>query len=359
MDLLAVWADRQPIRIDRLRRRSPTPPARYPPVQHVAETSAITYRSFRNSDPPALVALWHDCELGRGAASGFSYDALEFLNFSQRYFDPNGFIVAVEEGSDDIVGFVHAGFGPNEDFSALTKERGAICAIMVRPQFRGLGVGRELLSRAEAYLRDNGATELIAGPAPPFDPFYIGLYGGSRPTGFLESDPDAEPFLTKLGYEPAERYFVLQRDIVNTRDPLNFRLVNVRRKMKLSIAAGSPRSDWWWMTRYGRLETLRFLLEPKSGGESVASVTVIGLDLYLQKWHQRVVGLIDLNVNEDSRRKGYAQTLLTELCKRLRDEMVTLVEAHVSESNTAALKVFEYSGFEKIDTGVVYRKQAE
>jgi len=329
---------------------------RYPPV---AETSAITYRTFLNSDPPKLVQLWHRCELGRGAASGFSYDALEFLNFSQRYFDREGFIVAVDEETDRIVGFVHAGFGPNEDFSALSHDRGLICAIMVDPAKRGHGIGRELVARAEAYLRELGSREIIAGPAAPFDPFYIGLYGGSRPTGFLESDPHAEPFFRSLGYEPSERYAVLQRDIVNTRDPMNFRLVTVKRKMKLSIAGGPARTDWWWMTRYGRLETLRFMLEPKLGGEPVASVTVLGLDLYLQKWQQRVVGLIDLKVDESARRKGYAMALLTELCKRLRDEMVTLVEAHVCEENEAALKVFKFSGFERVDTGIVYRKVLE
>ncbi|QDT66457.1 GNAT family N-acetyltransferase [Calycomorphotria hydatis] len=316
----------------------------------------IEYRHFHNADPPKLVALWHACQLGRGAAGGFSYDALEFLNFSQRYFDPRGLIVAVDSESKKIVGMVHAGFGPNEDESAINNELGVICLLLVHPDFRKQGVGRELLQRGEEYLYGKGAKTVYAGAFAPNDPFYVGLYGGSRPTGFLESDPDAAPFMAKAGYEPDQRFAILQRDIVNSRDPMNFRLVTIRRKMELVIRHDHANPTWWWMTRYGRMETLRFQLQPKTGGEEVASVTVLGLDLYLQKWQQRVIGLIDLTVDEEDQRKGYGQALLAELCRRLRDEMVTVVEAHVAETNNPAMGVFKASGFERVDTGIVYRK---
>ena len=68
----------------------------------------IEYRPFRNSDPPQLVRLWHESGLGRGAARGFSYDALDRLLLGQHYFDRAGLIVACD--GTQIVGFVHAGF---------------------------------------------------------------------------------------------------------------------------------------------------------------------------------------------------------------------------------------------------------
>lgn len=302
------------------------------------------------------MALWHASRLSRGAAGGFSCDAFELLNFAQRYFDRDGLILAVDEETKDVVGMVHAGFGPNEAHSDIDHGVGVICLVLVRPDFRRLGVGRELVRRAEEYLTSRGAETLFAGPAAPFDPFYVGLYGGSQPSGFLESDPDAAPFATAVGYEPVERFAVMQRDLQSGRDPMSFKVVTIRRKTELGMAGAPENPTWWWMTRYGRLDSLRFLLVPKTGGAPLAGVTVLGLDLYLPKWQERVIGLTDLTVPEDQRRKGYGQALLLELSKRLREELVNKLEAHVSESNPSAIRVFETSGFSRVDTGVVYRK---
>lgn len=316
----------------------------------------IEYRRFHNSDPPRLVSLWHDARLGRGAAAGFSTDAFELLNFSQRYFDRDGLIVAIDTESDDLAGFVHAGFGPNDDQSALDTGVGVICATVVRPDRRRQGIGRELVFRAETYLRDRGAETILAGPAAPFDPFYVGLYGGSQPSGFLESDEDAAPFFTAIGYEPIERFAVLQRDLQTGRDPMSFKVVTIRRKTQLGMTHGPDDPSWWWTTRYGRLDTLRFVLVPKAGGDPIAGVTILGLDLYLPKWQERVIGMTDLSVPHDERRKGYGQALLLEVAKRLREELVNKLEAHVAEKNAAALLTFESAGFSRVDTGVVYRK---
>ncbi len=316
----------------------------------------IEYRRFHNSDPPRLVALWHDCRLSRGAAGGFSCDAFELLNFAQRYFDRDGLILAIDSESDEVVGMIHAGFGPNDAHSDIDAGVGVICLVLVRPDFRRQGIGRELVRRAEEYLQTRGSETLIAGPAAPFDPFYVGLYGGSQPSGFLESDPDAAPFLAAVGYQPVERFAVMQRDLQSGRDPMSFKVVTIRRKTELGMAGAPANPTWWWMTRYGRLDSLRFLLVPKLGGEPLAAVTVLGLDLYLPKWQERVIGLTDLVVPEDERRKGYGQALLLELSRRLREELVNKVEAHVSESNSEAVKTFEAGGFARIDTGIVYRK---
>lgn len=316
----------------------------------------IEYRRFHNSDPPRIVALWHASRLGRGAAGGFSFDAFELLNFAQRYFDRDGLILAVDRDADKVVGMAHAGFGPNESEGAIDTGVGVICAVVVRPEYRRKGIGRELVRRAEEYLKLKGAETILAGPAAPFDPFFVGLYGGSQPSGFLESDPDAAPFFTSLGYEPVERFAILQRDLQSGRDPMSFKVVNVRRKTQLGMTPGPDDPTWWWTTRYGRLDSLRFLLLPKPGGDPLAGITILGLDLYLPKWQERVIGLTDLAVPEDERRKGYGLALLLEVAKRLREELVNKLEAHVSESNPTALRTFEKAGFSRVDTGVVYRK---
>ncbi len=275
----------------------------------------------------------------------------------QPYFDPQGLILAIHEGS--VVGMVHAGFGTNDTETGLMLESGVICMLMVHPDFRRQAIGSHLVSLAEDYLTNRGATNIFAGPAEPLDPFYFGIYGGSQPSGFLISDADADRFLKSQSYEPFEHHAIFQRDISRQSDPTNMRLVAIRRKMQLAIAHPRDEMSWWWITRYGRLDSVRFQLVPKDRGDAVAEVTVLGLDLYLDKWQERAIGLTDLRVADDQRMQGYGQALLIEVCRRMRDEMVTRVEAHASETNAGALAVLQSAGFERVDTGIVYLKVNE
>lgn len=311
------------------------------------------FRAFHNSDPPQLLRLWHSAGLGRGAAECLTNDAFEVLIYSQPYFDPNGLIVALNNG--EIVGFVLAGFGPNSDQSALDYSQGVICAVIVHPNFRRQGIGRELVQQAEQYLKEKGADKITAGASGLLSPFLVGLYGGTRPSGFLLSDPDAAPFFEAIGYEAKGTIRIYQRDLLGQKPPIKFHLVNLRRKMQLMISDDYQAPNWWWSTRLGRLETLHFELVPKSGDAAVASATVVGLDLYIPKWEERVIGLTDVFVKEEMRSKGYGQSLLMEIGRRLQDELITKLEWHVEESNAVARHVAEAVGYHQVDTGIVYQ----
>lgn len=316
----------------------------------------VEYRPFTNIDPPSMVALWHECHLGRGAAAGFSADALERLVFAQPYFDPNGLILALED--DRLVGAVHAGFGPNAELTALDKTRGLICHLMVSPKARAAGIGTELLRRGEEYLHQFGAKEIHAGPAPDEAPFYVGLYGGTAPVGFLESDPVAAQFFSSHGYAPGEKYLIYQRDLNTDKEPINFRVNSLKRKMALSLSEPLDQPNWWWVTRLGRLDTLRFALVPKSGGSEVATVTIVGLDLYISTWNQRAIGLVDLSLANGETNDQYRQILISLACQRLKEELITKVEIHCSETDKAIADMAVSTGFSLVDTGIVYTKHA-
>jgi ribosomal protein S18 acetylase RimI-like enzyme len=314
----------------------------------------IEYRRFRNSDPPHIRRLWCEAGLGRGAATALDGDSLESVVFAQPYFDREGLIVAID--GERIVGFVHAGFGPTADEQHLSRNEGTIHMVIVAGSHRRQGIGRELLRRAEDYLISRGAKAIFAGAAAPRDAFYFGIYGGSQPAGFLESDPLAQPFLIALGYLPHERRLIFQRSLEEQREPVGLRLMSVRRTTKLGAIPTEQPPTWWSQTRMGRLDTVTLSLLPKAGGQPLAQVTVVGLDHYLASWNQRAIGLINLQVPEPQRRKGYAQALLVEVCRRVKNDLITLAESHVSEGNEAGIKTLLSAGFRQVDAGVVYRR---
>ncbi len=314
----------------------------------------IEFRSFRNSDPPGIWKLWSEGQMGRGAALPRSMDAFEELNYGQPYFDPMGLVVALD--GPRLVGMVHAGLAATEDRSQLDRTTGVICAVLVHPEYRRNGIGTELLARAEAYLRGESVTRILAGPARGLDPFYFGLYGGCRPSGFLLSDPAAQPFLQRLGYGEFERHGVFQRDLTIPRDPTGMRSVTIRRQTELVTLDSPETPNWWWFTHLGRTDSIRYCLNLKRTGESIASVSVTPLDHYADAWNDRSVGIVDMRVADAFRGQGYGQTLLIEVVRSLRQDHLQRAEVHAPESSPMAIRALIAAGFMRIDTGIVYQK---
>ncbi len=284
----------------------------------------------------------------------FPNDAFDMLVLAEPYFDRNGLIVACD--GKEVVGFVHAGFGANADGTGIGTAAGIICVVLVRFDYRRRGIGRELVRRAENYLTGRGATAIFAGESGRRNPFYLGLYGGAESAGMLESDINAAPFLTALGYQPAERYVLMRRDITEKKDPFDPRMLAIKRAVKFGVMDHPADADWWWMSRQGRFGSLTFILVPNSGGAAPAEVTFWEMELQAATRGERTAGITDLKVAEPDRRKGYAKSLLTEVIRRLREELVTRVEVTIRDDNTAALTLFRALQFEQFDTGVVYRK---
>lgn len=315
---------------------------------------SVQYRSFQNSDPPRLHQLWHACALGRNAAEGFSCETFELFACCQPYFDREGLIVAAD--GNRIVGFVHAGFAPNELQSGLNRADGVISALMVHPEYRRRHIGSELVRLAEQYLNSRGAVSVEAGGGLDRNPFYTGIYGGLQASGFSSGSAAWKEFFASCGYRFGSETYVLRRDLQQTRDPVNARVLRVRRNLNLVIT-DRPRSEsWWWFARFGPLDSLRFELQDRSNQAVVASGQIIGMDLFIPKWGVRSVGVRNVFVPESQRRHGYALALVLEICKRLRDELVQLVEAQVAATDKPAIDLFTSARFSLEDRLITFRK---
>lgn len=314
----------------------------------------IEYRPFRNTDPPELTDLWNFGRLGPGAALEFPNEAFDMLVLAEPYFDRRGMILAWD--GRELVGFVHAGFGANPEGTAIATDQGVICAVLVRMDYRHQGIGRQLVAKAEEYLRSRGASQIFAGESGRRNPFYLGLYGGAESAGFLESDLNAAPFMAAMGYQPVERFTLMRRDISEKKDPFDPRMMAVKRLVKFGVIDRPSDASWWWMTRYGRFGSLTFVLVPKDGGNPPAVVTFWEMELHAATRGERTAGITDLVVAAGERRKGYAKALITEVIRRLREESVTRVEVTIREDNIPAINLFRSLNFEPFDTGVVYVK---
>jgi ribosomal protein S18 acetylase RimI-like enzyme len=126
--------------------------------------------------------------------------------------------------------------------------------------------------------------------------------------------------------------------------------------MKFGVMDRPSDANWWWMTRQGRFGSLTFALVPNAGGNPPAEVTFWEMELHAATRGERTAGISELKVEAASRRKGYARSLITEVIRRLREELVTRVEVTIRDDNVAALNLFRALNFVPFDAGVVYRK---
>lgn len=315
----------------------------------------MRYRHFRNADPPAVAALWNESLTHRGAVELRSHAPLENAVFNKPYFDPSGFIVAEDE-SGKMAGFMHGGFGPNEEFTALDYSKGVICAFAIRPEFRRKGVATELLRRCEGYLRQRGATIIQAGTTRPNKPFYLGLYGGSDAPGFLRSDTDIEPFLLAHGYQADQRVNVFDRRLDVPLNIVDARFGALKRKYDAQALPQAKLGTWWRECVLGTLDPSEFRLDDKASGQTAAKAMYWEMSDYGWRWGAPAAGVIDVQVRNDLRRQGLGKFLLAQLLRHLQEQYYAVAEVQVPEEEETAAKMFRSLGFVQVDVGVSYLK---
>jgi ribosomal protein S18 acetylase RimI-like enzyme len=314
----------------------------------------IRYRIFRNEDPPALAEIWNASDLGRGAAGPISAGLLDRDILSKPYFDRAGLIIAEE--NEVPIGFAHAAFGPNDDETTIDPRRGVLCAVMVRPEYRRRGIGSELLRKAEEYLKTRGTAEYKAGCAPPINPFYFGLYGGSDVHGILDSDKSAEPFLRRHGYESTEPALVLTRRFGGKSIVGDGRWADFRQRYEIQFVSLAPISSWWQDCRLGMIEPAEFRLVDRDGNQTAARIIVWEMASFEPKWNTSTVGILDMVVRSDVRRRGLGKFLLAIAMRTVEEQRFAAIETHCDEKNSAALALFHGLGFVQVDRGRTYRK---
>lgn len=312
----------------------------------------IVYRAFRNTDPPRLAELWRN-QTRRGLMQPMTMAALDRYVLSKPTFDREGLIVAAD--GERLLGFAHAGFGPSEDGSSLSRADGVVSLVMLHAD-ADANVAGELLLRAEQYLLSRGARRLFGGGQYPLSPFYYGLYGGSEPSGVLDSDSVGQRIFADNGYAPHLRSQVLHRELGSFRPVVDRQQMQIRRQTNVEIAVDPPASSWWEAVMFEPFERTRCFIVPRDGGAPSASVQFWNMETMTATLGVQAVGIVGLEVNNPRRRQGLAKFLLGEALRQLHAHGVTLAEVHVAESNEPALNLFRSLGFNQVDGSTLYCK---
>jgi GNAT superfamily N-acetyltransferase len=317
--------------------------------------ATLTFRTFRNNDPPVLAELWRSCAGQAGLVQPVTTELLDQLVFAKLYFEQGGLFIAFED--DRPVGFAHAGFGPNEDQRWISTETGVTCLLLVRPDCAAAGeAAAGLLERCEEFLRGRGTKTLYGGGLLPWSPFYIGLYGGSESPGVLDSDALGQQLYRNSGYEAVENTILLQRDLSGFESVIDRRQMQIRRQMIVEVTSDAPTRTWWEASVLGQFDLTRFDLLPRSGGTTVATAVFRSMEPTVTNALSRATGLIHFEVVTDYRRRGVAIFLLSEAFRQFIRQGIIMVDAQVPERDQTALGVMRKLGFQQVAKGTVFRK---
>ena len=315
----------------------------------------LTYRTFRNTDPPIVTELWRSRAGQPGLTQPVSPDLLEQLVFAKLYFDYGGLVLAFDDGRP--VGFAHAGFGPNADASWVATETGVTCMVLVRPDCAEAEVAAGLLQRCEEYLRRRGAKVLYGGEFQPLAPFYQGLYGGSESSGVLDSDPIGRQLYSGRGYQVADRMLLLRRDLSGFESVVDRQQMQVRRQMVVEVTLDAPTRTWWEASTLGVFDLTRFELVPRDGGSPIATATFRSMEPTGGATLVRAAGLLAIDVNAAYRRRGLAVFLLSEAFRQFIRQGIMLVEAQARANDEAGVATLRKLGFQPVAEGSVFRKE--
>lgn len=313
----------------------------------------LTYRTFRNLDPPAIVGIWRSRAGQPGLMHPVSVDLLEQLVFGKLYFDYRGLTLVWDDGQP--IGFAHAGFGPDEQERSLSHEYGVTSMIMTRAQRPDVAAG--LLERCEKYLCECGAKVLYGGSIRPLNPFYLGLYGGSEQPGVLDSDTVAQEMFRAHGYREIDQTLIFERSLTNFQSLIDRQQLQIRRQMAVQTTVDAPTETWWQACTMGDYDLTRFDLLPRGSGRVLAralfrNMVPAGISTFV-----RQAGLIDLQVDPAHRRQGLATALLSEAFTTFLRQGITLVEVQTTAPNTAAIHLYRKLGFTQVRQGSVFRKE--
>ena len=109
---------------------------------------------------------------------------------------------------------------------------------------------------------------------------------------------------------------------------------------------------------FGPLELHDYRLTEKATGKWAARASLWEMETYSPAWNEHAIGLAELEVVGDVRRKGLARFLLAQILRHVQEQFFTVVEIQAAETNAAAVNLIRGLGFTQVDRGRRFRREA-
>lgn len=323
----------------------------------------LTIRSFRNEDPPRLLALWKKSQIhaNRSRLIPLTMGSMQMQVLGIPLFDLRSIILAFD--GHVPVGYVHTCFGPNAEGSDFSDRSGQICFLCVDPEYSDpWGAARILLRAGEQYLLERGATEILGGSPRPSAPFYTGFYGGGEPIAIFDSDRCLGQVFQEAGYRSHCRTTRYHLNLTQYMPPVNINSVSWRSQTLVSFSESLKARNWWEACTLANYEWLEATAILKSTNRPVARIRIrianpdTEMDdiMYGGTWD---AALMDIRVHPDFQQKGVAAHTLAETLRHLvAKQDVMQIEAHTTDNLISVNTLLQRFFWKEVDTGTIYRK---
>ncbi len=125
----------------------------------------MTVREARSADLDGICRLSNEINADHHAHMPLDFVKPDGSNRDQAYWlgfmNTDGSAVFVTEDNGVLTGAVAVSVPTSAPYPFLTsRPRGLVATIVVAESYRGMGLGRELMSAAEAYAKDRGAEDI-------------------------------------------------------------------------------------------------------------------------------------------------------------------------------------------------------
>lgn len=316
----------------------------------------IRFRPFKNDDVPAIAKLWSTALPDVGVSRPLNAHEFDSLVMCKPFFEGAGVIVA--ERACEVVGFAHAGFGPEAEapdhHHRLDYQLGTIGMLVAEPGPDDRKISDGLIAAAERYLRQKGAKVIYAGGQLPLNPFYWGIYGGSEWAGILGGHLGFHAAVQRAGFESVSTTVLLDFDLARTeiRDP---KAAILRRQTQIQISEDDSVVDWWEAAALGDFRPTLYRLISKADATELARATTWDMSGFGRKLNRVILGLIHVEVPPDQRRKGHGRFLVSEILRQSKGNWTDAVSVQTRSTNLAALNLYESLGFQRVETSTLYR----
>ncbi len=310
----------------------------------------INVRSFANRDIPQIVNLWRSEPSHRALLSAVSATLLEECVFAKLYFDPNGLLLAEQDGV--CQGFVHAAFGPDANRRWIDASTGMIAMLMVRPGADEDQIAQVLIRAALEYLERAGVRRIFAGAVAPYDPFYAGLYAGMLPVGILQTDQRRSRWFEAAGFAHNGEVLICQLNAEQLRLVVTRDLLLLRRQCRLETLLDPTPLDWWEANLAAGHDFWMFRALAVASSTPLGEARFCDLEPLGIQWRVAAVELLRLCPTTDPPTPGWNLYLLIEAIKQLHQSGIRLVQWTIPIEDVATRQLAESIGFQVVDQGV-------